>query len=64
MKPKSINQIAQERREAYARGDIEGIRRAEREIELWQIAHPRKKGKGRTPGQRRYVAMLKRHGWI
>jgi hypothetical protein len=72
MKGKSINQLIRERRLAYQQalilGDTpaakEAIRNAEAAIVLWHKTHPQKKLKGRSPGQARYIANLKRQGWL
>lgn len=59
-----INQIRAELRAAYASGDADAVKRAKEAQAAWCAAHPPKKSKGRSAGQARYVATLKRHGWL
>jgi hypothetical protein len=61
---RGINEILDESRKAYAAGDKEKGRALW--IEAFAPYDKRKKTrkpKGRSPGQARYVAMLKRNGW-
>jgi hypothetical protein len=63
-RPGGINALRNARYLAYASKDAEAIRKAEADIVAFQKAHPVKKGKGRSDGQRRWIANAKRNGWL